>query len=89
MHATRWCTEYNLGLEIRFDTCLGQLLVVQRVLQRPPLLVVLLVRAELLFLFLELPETLLAHKRSVCGGFEDEEWAGQGRESQRQRGVKR
>lgn len=44
---------------------LGELLVVQSKLEGPPLLVVLLVRAELLLLFFELPETLLTKEQKA------------------------
>lgn len=50
---------------------LGELLVVQSKLQGPPLLVVLLVRAELLLLFFELPETFL-NKGKRCLWFGNE-----------------
>lgn len=93
LKSTENCHTQDYALQPRlkislYETCMrtyfGQLLVVQRVLQRPPLLVVLLVRAELLLLFLQLSETLLAfcvHKRGVCGRLrigDDRGRAGQG-----------
>lgn len=44
---------------------LRQLLVIQRVLKRPPLLVVLLIRAELLLLLLQLPEAFLCFEDAL------------------------
>lgn len=48
---------------VKKNEYLGQFLVVKGVLQRPPLLVVLLIRAELLLLFFELPKTLLLQQK--------------------------